>query len=54
MYAWLVPVISIDIAGIPNNILARIIKKALIEKQIDLKDYMPRFENQTDMSNFKK
>lgn len=37
-----------------DNILARIIKKALIEKQIDLKDYMPRFENQTDMSNFKK
>lgn|SRR5574344_46589 len=37
-----------------DNRLQILIKMALQEKQIDLKNYLPRFKDQTDMNNLKR
>lgn len=37
-----------------DNVLQRLIKKALDKKEIDIKNYVSRFDNPGDMSNFKR
>lgn len=37
-----------------DNVLQRLIKKALDKKEIDIKNYVARFDNPGDMSNFKR